>query len=711
MKIKEITIENFRSYYGANVFRIADGLTLIIGSNGDGKSTFYDALDWLMDTTGKNKMDLKYISKKRLSELSIGEADSVRVSMIYELNGQDRMLERSFSFTREKDGATTKDFQYNLLITTTEGRTRVDAFSFFERDFKSDVRQYSMFKGEEDLDVLNNPHAASYLIETFSKVKDYEPFIDFLNFAVEKADAAADHMRTMDRRNAKRSQQLISQRNEAERTLNDLRQQLKDADRNYEKYSEQLDNLEKNRESSELLKKCNDTIAGYVAKKNSFIGRIKDWYTFRLLDDMWILRGFEPIAREFQAKVAELSKERRRQEKAYDKATAVKDLFDQNAPKDYIPLAVHVPDEKTMREMLEDEVCKVCGRAAPKGSEAYIFMQHRLETFLQSLKPKQDDEDDELFPNQYIQELAKRETTLNDHLSAITTLGQRIDDEIAFDNRMRKKVQEYNDAIAKEEDLKQRILAQANSLSEDDLKNVYTNINNWWALKNQASNKRVALQPQIKQAEDKLKEIQDELDNLSKESVAEKMVRTSKAFHKIQESLNIAKEAAKQNFIEHLQNETNRFLTRLNKNDFTGSAKIITTSSGDLRLKLLDIDGTQIMNPNTALETTMYMALLFAISKLSEKRNNNEIPLIFDAPTSSFTAAKESSFFNIISELDKQVIIVTKSFLNETPDGMSVLDTERTSTINGRIYRIEKKRPFNDKDLSTIETIITPIKM
>ena len=114
MKIKEITIENFRSYYGANVFRIADGLTLIIGSNGDGKSTFYDALDWLMDTTGKNKMDLKYISKKRLSELSIGEADSVRVSMIYELNGQDRMLERSFSFTREKDGATTKDFQYTV---------------------------------------------------------------------------------------------------------------------------------------------------------------------------------------------------------------------------------------------------------------------------------------------------------------------------------------------------------------------------------------------------------------------------------------------------------------------------------------------------------------------------------------------------------------------------------------------------------------------
>lgn len=40
MIIKDIIIKNFRSYYGENKFTFSDGLTLIIGDNGDGKTTF-----------------------------------------------------------------------------------------------------------------------------------------------------------------------------------------------------------------------------------------------------------------------------------------------------------------------------------------------------------------------------------------------------------------------------------------------------------------------------------------------------------------------------------------------------------------------------------------------------------------------------------------------------------------------------------------------
>ena len=39
MIIRRIEIENFRSYYGnENIFEFGDGLTLIIGDNGDGNS-------------------------------------------------------------------------------------------------------------------------------------------------------------------------------------------------------------------------------------------------------------------------------------------------------------------------------------------------------------------------------------------------------------------------------------------------------------------------------------------------------------------------------------------------------------------------------------------------------------------------------------------------------------------------------------------------
>ncbi len=104
------------------------------------------------------------------------------------------------------------------------------------------------------------------------------------------------------------------------------------------------------------------------------------------------------------------------------------------------------------------------------------------------------------------------------------------------------------------------------------------------------------------------------------------------------------------------------------------------------------------------------MSVLFAIGKLSSEKDKTEFPLLFDAPTSSFTDAKESEFFNVISTLNKQVIIVTKSFLKESSNGEVVLDKSKVDDIKGRVFRIEKKKPFDDKKLGTIQTVISKIK-
>ena len=96
MIIKKIEIENFRSYYKSNVFELVNGLNLIIGSNGDGKTTFYEALEWLFRTDGTSKADTKLISKKRSEELSADESADVRVAMTYEHKGYVKTLEKRF---------------------------------------------------------------------------------------------------------------------------------------------------------------------------------------------------------------------------------------------------------------------------------------------------------------------------------------------------------------------------------------------------------------------------------------------------------------------------------------------------------------------------------------------------------------------------------------------------------------------------------------
>lgn len=34
----------------------------------------------------------------------------------------------------------------------------------------------------------------------------------------------------------------------------------------------------------------------------------------------------------------------------------------------------YLPDQETMQEMIDDEICKVCGRLVIKGTDAYEFM-------------------------------------------------------------------------------------------------------------------------------------------------------------------------------------------------------------------------------------------------------------------------------------------------------------------------------------------------
>ena len=162
--------------------------------------------------------------------------------------------------------------------------------------------------------------------------------------------------------------------------------------------------------------------------------------------------------------------------------------------------------------------------------------------------------------------------------------------------------------------------------------------------------------------------------------------------------------------LQSIEDEANIFLEKLNTNDFKGTIRILEKANGQGEAVLMNNDNTRIFSPNTALRTTYLMSVLFAIGKLSSERDKSEFPILFDAPTSSFTDAKESEFFNVISSLKKQVIIVTKSFLKEVANGEVELDQSKIKDIDGRVFRIEKMKPFDDKKLGTIQTTITKIK-
>lgn len=712
MIIQRVEICNFRSYYKANTFELSNGLNLIIGSNGDGKTTFFEALEWLFRTDGTNKMDSKLISKKRIEELFANESDDVRVSMIYEHKGVIKTLEKMFRFTKSFDGEVGTS-NYSYVLTENNGVERINRDGIrFDYDLPSEIRKYIMFKGESDLDVFQNSNALKMLVDTFSDVKDFEAYFSFMEYATRKAEQARDNQQKLDRKNSIRIEQLRNIVKNEIGSISNIDREIKNKTKNASDFDSLLKNIEQSKESSEQLKTVMRRIDSLTEKRYQTQARINEDYTIYLLDKLWILMGFGSIAEEYSSKVNEVDLKRRKLEQEYHMSAGADMLIKkiQSAKTDFVPLPVHIPGQKIMQEMLDEEVCKICGRPAKKHSEAWDFMSQRLEEYKESLKADVDEPIEPYYKSNYVVELQKRDTTLNDNLADITKLSKNIHESIAFNNRLHDDVTKIEANLNNEVEQKKRILAQTDGLSEEQLLANYENISNWFKQKNEAEKRIDILKGLRIQHQENLDEAQGELSKLAEGTSAAIYAKIACVIRHISDAFNTAKETNKKRLLHSIEDEANIFLERLNSNDFKGTIRILEKTNGQGEAILMNNDNTRIFTPNTALRTTYLMSVLFAIGKLSSLRDKTEFPLIFDAPTSSFTDAKESEFFNVIGSLDKQVIIVTKSFLKETPNKDIILDMEKVDNINGHIFRIEKKKPFDDKKLGTIQTEITKIK-
>ncbi len=709
MIIQKIEIQNFRSYYRENSFELINGLNLIIGSNGDGKTTFYEALEWLFRTDGTNKMDTKYISKKRSEELMPNNSDDVRVAMTYEHKGRIKVLEKMFHFTKSFDGeVTASNYTFSLIEGNGIERVIKDGVAF-DKDIPSEMRKFIMFKGEQDLNILEKSNSLKQLVDEFSEVQNFEAYFSFMEYATKNAEQARDNAQKLDKKNADKIKGLKKTIEQEKGLLSDIDREIHIKEGEAENFEGLLKNIEQSNEASKLLKSVNQRIERLSQRRSETAGRIKENYTINLLDDMWILLGFVDTAEEYSALVNGLMNERKKQEDQYLITAGVEKAI-KEAERGFTALPAHIPGRKIMEDMLNEEVCKFCGRKAEKGTDAWNYMYERLQEYKASLEGKADEGIEPLYKNNYIDELQKRDTTLNDNLSDIAKMRRKIQDAIAFNNRLHDDIKKIDANLNTEFEQKKRILAQADGLTEEQLLANYDNISGWMDNKKKAEDRIDILKRQREQHRAILEEAELSLSKTSEGTAAEMYAKTALVIQQISNAFKNAKEENKRRLLDAIEEKSNLFLAKLNTNDFKGTIRIIEKQNGQGEAFLMNNDSVRIFNPNTALKTTYLMSILFAIGNLSAERDETELPLLFDAPTSSFTDTKENEFFRVISGLKKQVIIVTKSFLRDGNNGEAILDHSRIENIEGRIFRIEKKRPFDDKKLGTIQTMITKVK-
>ena len=417
MIIKNISIRNFRSYYGNNSFDFSSGLTLIIGDNGDGKTTFFEALQWLFNTT-VDTPNIENFSEMRKSQLEVGEMDNVIVSITFDHNGI-KTIEKSFVVERYgNDRYRALRQEFRGYEEKDSGRTPVDGKILVLRCFDAFLQKFSMFKGESDLNVFNDPTALKQLVAKFSDLKEFDKYVAYTEEFERKSNSAFVKESKSDEKISKQVEVFDSKLVEVRRLLSHAERELKEAEASANLFSGKIEDLEKHKDTSEKYSEVKKRIEAKKAEAAKYRGSIAaNNFNVNLLDKLWILCVFPEVFKEFEAKSSAFSKAKRAQNDQFIKELA-KNEGKKEAYEEITQLVNgasrmpwYLPGEAEMEEMIHDHICKVCGREAPEGSEAYKFMVEKLEEHrrhalaeAEANKPKEQ-EQKELFENTYVEEI------------------------------------------------------------------------------------------------------------------------------------------------------------------------------------------------------------------------------------------------------------------------------------------------------------------
>ncbi len=717
MIIKKVTIENFLCYYGIKEFEFSKGLNIILGENGEGKTKFFDAIEWLLNTSYSSN-EITLISQKALTEVTGRESFQVSVKLTCEHDDEIVYITRQFRVSKLKDESveTTKSILEGVKESRTGERDIVDGKQWLDIVFPPEIRRYSMFKGESSLNILKEDASLSNLINLFSDAKNYDKYASKIEFLRVEAEREVSENTRINTKKKAEFESLEKQIILAQQKKSQIEEQLDRLEQNTNTTIELVKEAEKFVVNATALENINKRIDILNERKQKNDAKIEENYTTSLLDDFWILMHFEPIHNEFSRKIQESEIAKRQLQQEFDISkgeTKGRRILQAKLMNNSSPLPIGVPNKAVMVEMLKDEICKVCNREAKEGTEAYQYMENNLKQFLTSLEPEKNIEEDEvIFKNNYLKSLVNMSTNHDTSILKFRSVIPEIQDKFDFNKSREEDSVRFQEQIDKEKLERTKILGDS-SLGEDRLLDVIKNYNQWQTDIINANRSKVTVEYQYKEASESLSSKIELRDKIGEQSANNYLIKKRDLLKDIEKIFKETKERKFDEFLKKLEDKSNEILAKINVDAFLGKIIFIkkrsTTNHTGINVELVQSDGTPFISPNQSLETSMHIAVLFAISNLAAGKKLEEYPLIFDAPTSSFGESKTSTFLNLLHNNTNQKILLLKDFVAKNDDNKLTIKKEFDLVKRNKAFWVRLDRPFDNGKLSTINTLVSEI--
>jgi DNA sulfur modification protein DndD len=683
MKINRLDLKNFMCYYGTtNTIHFFEGLNLVLGFNGHGKTKLYDAFQWLFNdgiTDENNPGQLKYtsqikkqlISEKALNQAAEGEKVVAEVLADITYLNEDYHIIRRYHATKKVNSelvVAEKSFLEVLRKNVIEYHplSDEDARIILQRMIRPEVQPYVWFQGERGVSGIIDTSSREALKKVIEKLSDIERWDDYIAIVEKSKNTAVSQYNSefqkINRQNSD-VKVLIERRESLESEIDHYQELFNQAQSNLDQATDVLNGVIAKLPTANIVSEKKGLKAALEQQLHQLTieyNKNVQGFASYLFTRKWLAYEGKKISSYFAEKCDVYARQ------ANEKRHVL-------IGKTVRLLPAGVPERMHVKGMLENEQCFVCEREAKKGTDEYRSIQNLLE--------HSNKIDSITIENEVRSAWNHVESTVQSAFSSKDDIARTIEERNdKYNNivKLKKQISDIGDAIDKlirESGVHNHteITNRASRASEDIQK--YTST-------------KTKYEDVLRDKKRDLESVKQELKKKSVGSVSSAVEKKKEFFSDLYEMVVNLKKSSYTELMKQLEEKVNFHYQNINRGSqgIHGFVQFVQNERSGYMPLLVNADGSKLHNINTSQITAMKLSIVLGIMSANRNRDyTNKYPLISDAPVSDFDSEKTPSFFVEAATTFSQSIFFVKDYLAVENDGRIVVQESELKKLRNRM--------------------------
>lgn len=682
-------MSNFFNYYGEyedNIYEFNSGLNVIVADNGAGKTKLFSAFCWILkdevinsDATGDKNISVDnykayMISDKAKHETLTNNEVKCGVRINFSEGQYEYEIEKYFWAKRINDSSPTNPenwFCHSIETKISKKDLVLLDFTLLNSDadevkkvtdkiLRREFLQYALIKGEEVDKIIDfeNSDSLKSAIKTITNASKIDNLITLTKTLDNKSDKDLTAAKRANTNNLNEFNAKVKERDDCKTKLDRKKLEL-------ERYGEELTKAKKERDRLLNLlataqkreqirsdqRHIEINLENIDKEHAEFLNNLND----RFFDNqhVWLFyntvhyeKGFHSLRDKYLD---------------YQKEKQVLRDFNNNLQDFLTKLPEGSPDSYSLRKMLEEENCFVCGREAERDTQPWKHIESVLQKHIQK-EPQASKQNFSKFFDELMQSSSAYYNQINSIASDLNSFRARDKYFREEKLRLRKSSEDMvNDLIGLggNETDEDKFIVTAFGQAERRIE------------KNEASIKDC--ENEIDVIKNKIQALQEQVDNLTEGSTTHTYIERKNILGDILKISEDTKKKMYAKILKNLENKSNEYyhaLTLSNTGD-GGNIKISSTSAENYSVEIRDDQDNKMYGLSEGFQRMKKLAVIMAIIAISD-RGLLDYPLIADAPLSSFGKGFIQGFFEHVPDVFNQTIIMVKDLYDDAqPNSLS----------------------------------------